>query len=69
MEFLELLNFYQLITKYMDLIEWHQSHKTLIQMRQDIPRENPPNMEDEKPNNSFSMIDRFCYQPKWHFSV
>ena len=26
-------------------------------MRQEVPWENPPNTEDEKPNNPFSMID------------
>ena len=29
-------------------------------MRQDVPSKNPPNTEDEKPNNSLSIIDRLA---------
>ena len=36
-----------------------QPHKLFNHKRQDIPWENPPNTEDEKPNNYLSMIDRF----------
>ena len=38
-------------------------------MRQDIPSENPPNTEDEKPNNSLSMIDRFVENGSQHISI
>ena len=35
-------------------------HKSFNHKRQYIPWENPLNMEDKKPNNSLSMIDRFA---------
>ena len=37
-------------------------------MRQDIPWENPSNMEDEKISNSLSMIDRFVENGLQHIS-
>ena len=36
--------------------------------RQDIPWENPPNTEDEKPNNYFSIINRFAEDGLQHIS-
>ena len=37
--------------------------------RQDLPWENNPNTEDEKPNNSLSMIDRFAENDLQHISI
>ena len=44
-------------------------HKSFNHKRQDIPWENPPNMEDEKPNNSLSMIDRFVENGLQHIII
>ena len=38
-------------------------------MRQDIPWENPPNIEDEKPNNSLSIINRFVENGLQHIRI
>ena len=35
-------------------------HKSINHKRQDIPWENPPITENEKPGNTLSMIDRFA---------
>ena len=37
-------------------------------MRQNVPSENPPNTEDEKPNNSLSIIDRLAKNGLQHIS-
>ena len=44
-------------------------HKSINHERQDIPWENPPNMEDEKPINSLSMIDKFVENGLQHISI
>ena len=38
-------------------------------MRQDIPWENPPNTEDEKTNNSLSIIDIFAKNGLQHNNI
>ena len=38
-------------------------------MRQDVPLENPPNTEDEKPNNFLTVIDRFAENGLQHIRI
>ena len=47
----------------------YQPHKSTNHERQDIPWENPPNMEDEKLKNSLSMIDRFVENGLQHIII
>lgn len=46
----------------------NQPHKSFKHTTQDVPWENPPNTEDEKPNNSLSIIDRLGENGLQHIS-
>ena len=47
----------------------NQPYKSINHERQDIPWENTPNTDDEKPNNSSSMIDRFAENGLQHIRI